>query len=710
MSVEDFLKNPKTVEIVLSSLGRKVTLPNEGFLAGGSVANMLLSLYHKGTPCMFKVNDVDIFNVVDPNSIDAEMLNGEGEELLKGDVHLGSQVMDMRDAGYGHVYVERDGTYYRIMSAERDGLINDIKCFVSHGEYGGETIRVTPEPLEPGMIMVPVTYNEPIIPNIDPSNDIILRGFDLNCCQVGIDLSNGVLHYTDSFVKFLKSKQVLVDLPYTPLHTAIRLVKKMEMYGDFCYCDIDYEMNYLYQATGTDEACMFFGKENYDKFITHHEILQDYIEIKSVEIKNMPHEYRKKYFPNSFKVLNKPIGDNMTTTPTYGNYVETEMVEGRELWTYEFVKGFKYIPDEFTKMWELKKIWDFKYRHLKKSHKQKIDIIMSYGKKNLGLDDLNGLVYTLEQSGNQPYPTQCLMIHDYYYKCDFTEEHLDEIVGFVNDHRRLGRLLSKANNVQEQYNNVKMIKSLAKQEGQWIIGTLETLGGDEMVKGTVITKEWVEGLIEKEKQRMSTPLVEPINLDKFKYKDCVTELVRPLDLKMEGEKMGHCVGGYSHNIERGESRIFHIEVAGIGSTLEIGMAGYPEHVMFELNNHENRKTGKKEFRVKQHQGRYPEIMGNQTPTNKNRGIAFKLCYFLANEYLSDERLQDIEDSVVEDVKNREIRERIKAQELMNCVSKSTNVSVSKRNLWSNWLRDYHGGKNNPKNKRKTSNVFDDIIL
>ena len=155
----------------------------------------------------------------------------------------------MDDEGYGQVYVERDGTYYKVLSAERKGLINNIKCIVRNGNEGGDIVRFIPPRLEnPEQIMIPVSQYMPIIPNTDPFNDIILRGFDLNCCQAGIDLSNGVLHYTDSFVKFLKSKQVLVDVPYTPFHTTVRLVKKIKLYGDFCYCDFDYEMKYLYQV------------------------------------------------------------------------------------------------------------------------------------------------------------------------------------------------------------------------------------------------------------------------------------------------------------------------------------------------------------------------------------------------------------------------------------------------------------------------------
>jgi len=381
------------------------------------------------------------------------------------------------------------------------------------------------------------------------------------------------------------------------------------------------------------------------------------------------------------------------------NYVETEMVEGKELWTYKFIREYEDIPDRYDKIWELKKIWDFKYRSLKKSHKNKIDTIMSYGKKNLGKKKLTfkglkptifkrELLYNLEQN-NLSYPVQCLMVNDKYYDCDFTEEHLDEIVDFVNNHRRLSGLLSRTNNVQEQYNNIKMIKTLAKQEGQWIIGELETLGLEEMIRGSVITKEWVEGLIEKEKQRISTPLVEPINISNFKYKECVTELTKPIELKLEGEKMGHCVGGYSYNVERGESRIFHIEVDGINSTLEIGLIDYGNNMDYELDTLENRKKidRKKKFAIKQHYGRYPEKLGNQVPTNKCRGVGMKLVYHLAKQELSDDEFK----------------------ELFELKDINTHFKQNKKNNgWSVNLNDRHRGRNNPNKKRKKKNggLFD----
>jgi hypothetical protein len=183
-------------------------------------------------------------------------------------------------------------------------------------------------------------------------------------------------------------------------------------------------------------------------------------------------------------------------------------------------------------------------------------------------------------------------------------------------------MLARSNNVQEQYNTIKMLKTLTKQEGNWVLGMLETAGSN-VGKGVKITREWVNELMIKEKLRLMKPLVKPLNINNFKYKNCVTELITPLDLQNEGVKMGHCVGGYSYNLENDISRLFHIEIDGIGSTFEVSLVNF---------------DGSK-FSVKQHLGRYPE-KGNLTPTNKCRGIGIKLTYYLAKQELSDDEFKN----------------------------------------------------------------------
>jgi hypothetical protein len=66
----------------------------------------------------------------------------------------------------------------------------------------------------------------------------IIRSFDFNCVQVGIDLCERKLVWTPAFERFLASRQIEVESTHTPAHTAIRLAKKMRELKDV-YVDQD---------------------------------------------------------------------------------------------------------------------------------------------------------------------------------------------------------------------------------------------------------------------------------------------------------------------------------------------------------------------------------------------------------------------------------------------------------------------------------------
>jgi hypothetical protein len=627
MTVEQFLKSKYTVSKVLSSLGDKVTLPSEGFVAGGSVANMLFSLYHKRNTEYFEINDIDIFNVnklKDGESIWDKV--GEDENGLVESLNLN---MDVFSDDYGHVYIESNGTFYKVISADREGLINKVECIVGNRDE---------------------SYHD---------NDIILRGFDINCCQAGIDLKTGKIHYTKQFVDFLKSKQMMVDIPYTPLHTTIRLIKKMMIYGDLCYCNLQEEFRYLHQAStlNNQECSRVIGKETYDKYKKYMKVTFSYVS--NGGVKNVTIDL------NDYFKLRRPLKHEIPTQYKDKHFKENHDSDVQDLWFWEPTGIFDYIDQKFNRVYELKRIWELLYRDRKKSHQKKIDMIMGFG------EELKKYMFTTKTtmgSKGNTYPAKCLMVNDDYYKCDFTFKHLKEIELFFGEHRRLCNMFSKLN-LQEQYEKMTMLKSLARKEGDWVIGVLENLGLSGSIKNINITKEWVDSLIEKEKQRMAKPLCEPYDLSDFKYGNCVRELTSPLDLKAEGSVMGHCVGGYSWSVEEGLSRIFHIEVDGIGSTVEVGIRknSVPQGGFQYLIKSESDKM----FSVKQHYGRYPE-KGNIRPTNKNRGIAFKLCYYLAKKYLTDQEFKDT----------------LKKYQLQ-IGGRYEDTFHKKRNTWKDWLGDGH---------------------
>ena len=104
----------------------------------------------------------------------------------------------------------------------------------------------------------------------------ILRGFDFNCCQVGRDLNNNKLYYTEEFVEFLNTKQLEITAVYTPAHTAIRLFKKMKELQ--CYCNIEKCMELLSQPLIPSVQCrlrrthfgLYFSDKYKDVFIQHY--------------------------------------------------------------------------------------------------------------------------------------------------------------------------------------------------------------------------------------------------------------------------------------------------------------------------------------------------------------------------------------------------------------------------------------------------------
>lgn len=64
-------------------------------------------------------------------------------------------------------------------------------------------------------------------------------------------------------------------------------------------------------------------------------------------------------------------------------------------------------------------------------------------------------------------------------------------------------------------------------------------------------------------------LVEPLDLSDFEHSGKVEELVTSGRLKIEGDSMHHCVGGYSDKVKRGKCRIFRLIDDGSSSTLEL---------------------------------------------------------------------------------------------------------------------------------------------
>ena len=246
--MDNILKDKNIVSKILTELSELCAIPDNGFLAGGAVANTLLSMKY-GKP--YPINDLDIFIETedDPDPFDILPESHRGRTPTRTQTLVIQSGYYEGELGYDH------GSNYRILEVDRDGLLN--------------------------WITISRVINRDNIRNYR----YILNGFDFNCCQVGIDLKTNELYYTDEFEEFLNTKQLDVTAIYTPAHTAIRLFKKKKELD--CYCDVEKCMELLSQPLIRETRVklsprhfgIYFSHKYRDMFVEHYKELKEYFKM-----------------------------------------------------------------------------------------------------------------------------------------------------------------------------------------------------------------------------------------------------------------------------------------------------------------------------------------------------------------------------------------------------------------------------------------------
>ena len=638
----DFLESKETFKKVCQKLatyglnGETINgIVGNGFISGGSVSNILISMLHGGEPV---VNDIDVYR-------------HSKEEVSNSDWYpatfTGEEGLEIVNDFYGRIFVSENGARMRVMGHSRKGIFNIVN-------YQYDNFRKLSTPTE--------------------KNLVILQGFDLNCCKAGLDLENEKIIYTSEFVDYLKTKQLKVVHPCAPIQTVIRIYRKMQDLK--CYCDIEHEMKFLTVATknvNSGQMSKYIGPETYTKYEKCKDFVDKYFTLR--EPKNseeIPYSLRNKY------------------------YIDNKRNPEIKIWLFDPVLDFNII-EEATSINFLKRVWYLLYTYKKGSDQDRINKIF-YKNFFLGKEkedmwyrndydrrDENGQYIKLPYYNSTRYTHNMILTKKDYYKCDFDLKHVDYVDNFTKEHHGMQMFLRNCTTLTEQYKLIRFIKSLVNKEGGWVIGALENSGsyltttrddGNNLLMN-VISKDVIIKLIEKYKKENSEILTEAIDLSGFEYDGCVKELVAKLQLVEEGSKMGHCVGGYSGVIAEGKSRIFHIECDGIGSTVEIGtpITSYrttsedpqkldpfsfskrydsytpptyviknivevlqPENfntqciLVFEDETTENVNVKNVIYTIKQHNGRFPE-MGNLTPTDTNKKIVDELVRYLNKNHL-----------------------------------------------------------------------------
>jgi len=165
----------------INDIKSKWQLPKSGFLAGGSIANLV---WEKVSGNKAVINDLDIYY------LDGIADMKEVEDFKRKQSFLKREKVVYED--YSGLNINfRTSSFYLIEKVTNDGIFNNIY-------YRSNT-------------------DNPLI---------IIDSFDINSCQAGYDISTDKFYWTDEFEEFLKTGQVRLVSLNSPAHSAMRLIKK----------------------------------------------------------------------------------------------------------------------------------------------------------------------------------------------------------------------------------------------------------------------------------------------------------------------------------------------------------------------------------------------------------------------------------------------------------------------------------------------------
>lgn len=466
-------------------------------MAGGAVASLVLSEAWGGN---FPVNDLDVF------LIDSEKTEPPATPVRVTGIALDDLVEE--DEYQGWYKVRNSG--YQVVNSARTDLINTVSVRMLGNEQS-----------------VLAAYR------------FILQGFDLNCCQIGIDLESDKLIWTPQFETFAATGQLKVTHLATPYHTAIRLAKKQ---GELnCYCDLKTELSLL--ATYVDMVSAlgrsnrnnvmysrFFGKKYHDTYLYHKNSLEPYCQV----------------FPGTNQLLLPGTG---ISNPDYYSMELNVPSVYQELRPYFYKSGALQLSSV-----SMLQMFDKICRPTTRSvtRRRFVSAIKS---------GILAPICAIQNSGFldcNHHPKNFLKLEK------FAQEHMGVICLF----NRLGL------NVAQQLQAIRTIWCSVKKHGLYVIGLLENSSNEILKEATEFSEVLIDRIVEDYKTHTpATKLVEPLDLSGFPRKHQLTELVSAQQLAEEGQRQRHCVGGYSDAVESGKCRIFHLEYLGESTTLQISRDG-----------------------------------------------------------------------------------------------------------------------------------------
>lgn len=463
---------------VINHLQALGNLPDHGYLAGQAVSSAVFDLLMPWDHGLAVYNDLDVF-------YDATI--DDHKEVAKKSRTLSTvrfQSWHVEEE-YGFLNFGLR-TSYEVVRSYREGLVNKVAIQSLYPQWPDTRLQC------------------------------LLKGFDLNCTQVGVDLSTGVLEWTPAFERFVATKQLLISNAQTPHHTAMRWFKKRrELPG----------------AYGNDETAMELislmsfakGPNGIHQRFMERENIRWRFGAKTAEM----HKTFKQEIAPYFDLIQEPPG-----------FFVLDAKQQPDDHVIAVAKRYpiRAIPHMFNVLRTARKL--AKMARINPIIEQGVDPVT----KTLGLR----LASLLDQG-------------DAYLAGNVDAQRLAEVETFSKSERKvlvptLWRL-SAVNQIKEAV----AWKELERSFGRWIYGYIETQMSRHGLRA-MSAAEWEFEIEESYIQGFGLDdiLTKKPRLEFVEGDYTCRELITRRELMEEGESLHHCVGGYAREVHNGGSRIFQV--------------------------------------------------------------------------------------------------------------------------------------------------------
>ncbi|KWU17784.1 PcfJ domain-containing protein [Burkholderia cenocepacia] len=535
MSKPSLRITPAMGAAVIAHLRKITPLPGKGLIAGQAVSSAVMDLL--GAPCGGVYNDVDLF--ISHKDLEAVWMWYHMGALAEGETPPMWKFKQVRQQfsifasqasqnGYGELGFS-GRSLYRVISSHREGMLNIVACeFMS-------------------------TENQ---------QQLLLKGFDLNCVQVGVNLETQELFFTASFLEFADTQQLRICTLQTPSHTAIRYVRKLaELPGVFG--NLDQAMTLVSFAQADPYACDPLGARTLapadDKEICRRNDRAYFFGEKTLKAFHAYEEALSPYF--KLTPRSAPDSDPFDDLADFMREpVETRKKPPAPTW---WLKAVKPLPSTFVS--EFNRVGGYL------DEAALLSAVLAFEKHRPAVHQrvsqmLSAKSYALRGSlaaYGLPFLTG-----------NIAEPEIRMVDKFLAEHDQLP--LHHLRTFAQMLEAVRLLRRLEKDYGRWVTGCAETYELELLheVNGERILKD--EATLRQKCDEISVDMERVLTKSSFGEQHlggcAVRELVTRGELVIEGERQRHCVGGYASAVEQGVSRIFSISggpKATDGATLEI---------------------------------------------------------------------------------------------------------------------------------------------